>query len=259
MTKFLKIFLLSFLSAILFLAIIAEIKYINGKYNPVIYKVCIPQTKPSYETLKSRTVFIRGCTKENPEELSLLLPVIKDDENGFCWGGTGVVIKITEDETYILSNAHVIGRNTVKPTIFIENTNESDRIQAEIIKYHPYDDLAVVKIRGHLKDKTALTKITSIKIQDPIYIVGHPLAVRFIYTEGVMAGYVDSSLLIQAPCIYGNSGSGLWDKDGNLVGLVYALQMFNGFLGIPMPQITHAVAVNDIAIQQFLKDLNLYE
>lgn len=259
MTKVLKVLALSVLIVVLFLAITLEIKYIHEKYNPIIYKSIVQQTRPSYESLKSHTVFIHGCTKENPEKVYFPIPIIKDDKDNYCWAGTGIVVKITEDETYILSNAHVIGRNTVKPTIFIENTSEDDKIQATIIKYHPYDDLAVVKIKGHLKNKTALTKISSVKIQDPIYIVGHPLSVKFVYTEGVMAGYIDGSLLFQAPCIYGNSGSGSWDKDGNLVGLVYAIQMYPGFLGIPMAEPTHAIAVDDISIKLFLKSLNLYE
>jgi len=210
-------------------------------------------TKPTYEELKSHTVLIYGCSSEEAvnEKLSS-----NTSSSGMCWSGTGVVIKVTETETYILTNNHVAGKKEKDPILFV--ANESGKVRAELVKYNDYVDAAVIKITGKLEHKTPITKISYVNIQDPVYIVGNPLGNKMIYTEGVVAGYTGISVLIQAPCIYGNSGSGIFNSNGELVGLVYALQMYNGFMGIPEAQITHTVAVDAISIYMFLKDLGLY-
>ena len=210
--------------------------------------------KPTYEELKSHTVYVTGCADSIEEQDKPSLPL---GEKGMCWGGTGLIIKVTDIETYILTNNHVAGKETKNPIIFIENGNS--KVQAELVKYHSYMDMAVMKIQGKLEGKIPLTKISYASITDPIYIVGHPLYNKYVWTEGVVAGYTeDLSMLLQAPCIFGNSGSGVFNSKGELVGLVYALQMYPGFLGMPMPQITHTVVVDSIFIKTFLHDLGLY-
>jgi S1-C subfamily serine protease len=206
--------------------------------------------KPTYEELKAHTVYVIGCSEKDSEENNLTYPVSKNDQ---CWSGTGVIVKITDTETFILTNNHVAGRNQESVKLYVENKT----IPAEVVKYHSYVDLAVIKITSKLKDKVAIPGVASVNIQDPVYVVGNPLGVKNIYSEGVMSGYEGISMLIQVPCIYGNSGSGTYDKNGNLVGLVYALETYPGFLGIPMARITHSLVVDSISIKTFLEDLKL--
>jgi hypothetical protein len=222
----------------------------NELKKPVEFEIL----KPSYEDLKSHTVFIIGCSGDIDVSEKLSNFPIGDD--GTCWSGTGVVVKITDDETYLLSNNHVFGKGTDNPIIYVEN-GES-KVQLELVAYHQYADVAVMKMKGKLEGKTALTKISSVNIQDEVFVVGHPLGVKYVYTTGYMAGYEGISMLLQLPCIYGSSGSGIWDKDGNLVGLVFALETYRGFAGIPEARITHTLAVDSITIKFFLKDLGLY-
>jgi hypothetical protein len=215
----------------------------------------IKKTKPTYSELKSHTVFIIGCSGKILNEKSLKSPINIEDD-GMCWSGTAVVLKITDSETYLLSNNHVFGKDEKNVHIYVENNDTKNEL--ELVAYHDYADVAVMKMQGHLKDKTALSKISTINIQDFVYAVGNPLGVKYIYAEGIMSGYKDNSMLLQLPCIYGNSGSGLWDKDGNLVGLVYALEIYQGWMGIPEARITHTLAVDSITIRLFLKKLGLY-
>jgi S1-C subfamily serine protease len=210
--------------------------------------------KPTYKELKSHTVFIIGCSNKTLDNNKLTYPI---NDDGVCWAGTGTVVKITDNETYILTNNHVAGANQDNVTLYVENGNK--RIEAEVIQYHSYVDLSVIKVNVKLKDKTPITKISLGKVTEPVYIVGHPLGNKYIYTEGLVAGFVDISLFIQAPCIFGNSGSGVFNSNGELIGLVYALQNYPGFLGIiPMAQITHALCVDAISIKAFLEELGLY-
>ncbi len=240
--------------------------YVLSMKNDVreIQKQCLIQSrlvqdniKPEYNTLKSHTVFIIGCSG-GVDVSAKLINLIGDDEDeaGGCWAGTGVVIKVTNTETYILTNNHVAGKQENNPIIYVEN--EESKIEAEIVKYHDYLDIAVIKVKGQLIGKTPIPGITTVFIQDPVYVVGHPLAVKYVYSEGVVAGYKGTSMLLQIPCIYGNSGSGVYNKDGKLAGLVFALEVYPGFAGIPEARITHALIVDSESIQLFLKDLDLF-
>ena len=212
--------------------------------------------KPSYLELKSHNVFIIGCSGD--VDIADKLAVAA--EPGGCWAGTGVVIKITDDETFILTNGHVAGENEEieKETIlYIESGNK--KIKAEIVAFHKQVDLAIIKIQGKIEGKTKIPGVSSVGIQDPIYIVGNPLRVKDVYSEGVVAGYVGVSMLLQVPCIYGNSGSGVYNADGKLVGLVFALEMYRGFLGIPESRITHSLVIDSPVIKTFLDKFGLLD
>lgn len=209
---------------------------------------------PSYDELKAQTVVIMGCSEVKPENKETSsLPI---DENTDCWIGTGGVIKITDTETYILTNNHVAGKGIENVSLFVEN--EDEKVKAEVVKYHIYVDMAVIKVPVVLKNKKAIKGITKANISDEIYLVGHPLGVKNVYSYGVVAGYEGVSLLLQIPCIYGNSGSIVINKNGYVVGLVFALEAYEGVFGLPKARITHALAVDSVSIKSFLKELGLY-
>jgi len=210
--------------------------------------------KPTYEELKSHAVYIVGCSEKSLAD-DVKIKYLLGDE-GKCWGGTGVIVKMTDTETYILTNNHVSGEGEKNVTLYVQN--EDAKVVAEIIKHNDYTDAAVIKVNRKLEGKTPISKIAIANVQDPVYVVGNPLRNKMIYNEGVISGYTDFSLLVQIPCIFGSSGSGIFNADGELVGLVYALQTYPGFLGLPMAQITHAVAVDSISIEIFLRQLGLY-
>lgn len=212
--------------------------------------------KPTYEEIRSHSVWIEGCFGGADHDSELTFPV---GEDSGCWGGTGVVIKTGYNETYILTNNHVAGDKLKDVKLYVENDKTHKLVKAEIVANHKTVDAAVIKIYANLPGKKAITGIATAKIQDPVYVVGNPLGVRDVYSEGVVAGYESESMLLQMPCIYGNSGSGVFNSDGKLVGIVYALEMYHGFLGIPEARITHSLVVDSVSIRTFLKDLGLYE
>ena len=212
-------------------------------------------TKPTYEEIRSHSVWIEGCSGGADHDNELSFPI---GEDGTCWGGTGVVIKSGYNETYIMTNGHVTGKGEKDVKLYVENDKTHKLIKAEIIAQHSKEDVAVIKIYANLPGKKAIPGIATAHIQDPVYVVGNPLGVRDVYSEGIVAGYEDTSMLLQMPCIYGNSGSGVFNQEGKLVGLVYALEMYHGFLGIPEARITHSLVIDSVSIKAFLKDLGLY-
>lgn len=188
--------------------------------------------QPSYDYLKSVTVYIEGTsTKEQ-------------------WGGTGIIIKSGIFNTYILTNAHMVGKNKENVTLYVENVYGLK--MATIVKIHDKLDLALIKINGELEGKRAIKGISiRIRPQDKVYLVGQHLGRKYVYGEGVFAGYDGIKDIIQIPVLYGNSGSGVFDKNGRLVSLIFAINTF-GFFDVDC---SHGLGINSLNIIHFLRGL----
>ena len=73
------------------------------------------------------------------------------------------------------------------------------------------------------------------------------------YGEGVFAGYDGTYNIIQIPTAFGNSGSGVFDKNSNLVSMVFAVHGVNMFYH----DLTHGLCIDSSVIESFLKDHNI--
>lgn len=216
--------------------------------------------KPSYDYLKSVTVFIYGEREEQEVTEGRLVEV------QLGWSGTGIIVKTEEKKpevcialadyecpkittTYILTNKHVAGGGE-KSKLFIKENNRY--ITAEIIKLHNTLDLALLKVSGRkLKNKRAIKGLTIAHPQDKIYLVGHHLGREYVYGEGVFAGYDRIYDIIQIPVLYGNSGSGVFNQDGKLVSLIFAISR----VGLFDVDCAHGIAIGGLSIAAFLEDI----
>ena len=243
-----------FLSTIIILASIGFRSYYEVP-NPIKIEVDIEDEKPSYEYLKSVTVLIEGRAIIDE---SFLMSLFSDEfyyeevgEKTVGWTGTGVVIKEDYEYTYILTNAHVAGKGKQDVSLYIDTGTK--KRPAEIVEYHGTLDMAVLKVKGVLENKRPVEGFNVAKPSDPMYLVGHHLGREYIYGEGVFAGYDGLYDIIQIPCLYGNSGSGIMNKDGELVALVFAISKFDYF----SVDVAHAIAVDGESIKLYLEKLNL--
>jgi len=158
--------------------------------------------KPSYDYLKSVTVRI---IKKTDIAIST---------------GTGSVIKITNDYTYILTNQHVAPIEAEKLYVVDEYGRET---KATILSNCLFADLALIRVDGKLKDKREIKKIGNIDHSEKVYSVGMYLGYSYIYTEGTMAGYDESNnFVMNMPGSHGCSGSGVFNVAGELVAVVFA-------------------------------------
>lgn len=198
--------------------------------------------QPSYEYLKSVTVFINGTGTAIAEDGSA--------QRG-TWAGTGVIINVTENYTYILTNAHVAGNTCQDVELSIEDGEYN--ILAKVLKFHPTLDLAVLRMKGQLTDKQQIRGISHGKEQDRVYIVGHHLGRRYIYGEGVYAGYDNEDILVQLPTLWGNSGSGVFNRAGKLIGLIYAISIRQISI-FPVVDVAHGLAVDSKDIEEFISE-----
>lgn len=212
-------------------------------------------SKPSYEYLTSVTVMIHGSAKSNiqvstpDEKFYYNTPIINSERK---WIGTGTIIKTTRTSMYILTNAHVAGKGIDGAKLFIEDETNKRLIAASIIKIHEDVDLAILKINTILENKRTIEGFAEGKPQDDVYVVGHHLGRPYIYGEGFFAGYNGDEELMQVPCLFGNSGSGVFNKNGELIAVVFAIDI--RLMGIPVVDVAHARCVSGYDVQQFVND-----
>jgi len=219
----------------------------------LISAIIISITILGYNSYSSIQNFSNSIKKPSYSQLYNMTVRIEHHDNnllGYGWIGTGVVVKITDDFTYILTNKHVAP--TGVDVIIIENNITYD---AKVLKNDEDFDLSLIKVIGKIPEKEAIKTIDRISIADKIYSVGMYRGLDYIYTEGTASGhYFDEGLehkIMNMPCTSGCSGSGVFDKDGDLVGLVFAVFISSG----DSLDTTKSICVPSYAIKDFLKDI----
>lgn len=149
--------------------------------------------------------------------------------------GSGVIIS---EDGYIITNTHVISKAT---SIFVRLHDEKE-YQAEIVGSDVTTDIAVIKI-----NVTGLTPITfgdseNIVVGQTVVAIGNPLGeLGGTVTSGIISAK-DRELTINkqnmnllqfsAAVNPGNSGGGLFNLDGELVGIVNAKNSDVGIEGL---------------------------
>jgi len=152
--------------------------------------------------------------------------------------GSGVVVEFCKERALILTNRHVIdptfreGRTAAPTKARIEVIFCSkERVDAEIQWFHPQGlDLALIECHpGDLGGPAAarFELPTSAGIGADVFAVGNPMEHGWTYTKGVISSVRERVLgalhikiyQTQTPINQGNSGGGLYDKAGQLVGI----------------------------------------
>jgi S1-C subfamily serine protease len=143
--------------------------------------------------------------------------------------GSGIVYSA---DGYILTNDHVVSQDG-RPADSVQVTLSSGEVlDATIVARDAADDLALLKV-----DKTGLTPVvfadsSAVRIGQWAIAIGSPLDYSNTVTEGIVSG-LDRSLqtgdstspsvigLIQTDAAIspGNSGGGLFDEQGRLIGM----------------------------------------
>ncbi len=157
--------------------------------------------------------------------------------------GSGVAIasKKVKDgyETYILTAAHVVAlpdyvNGSVLTSQFFIDGVGGDLVTSQVVAIDNDDDIALIKLTS--KKQYPISKLASsgpkVKICSGVYAVGCKLGMMPTPTDGIITskkfdGPVMSRLWgTSAPCIYGNSGGGVFLKStGELVGIVSIISM----------------------------------
>ena len=197
--------------------------------------------KPSYDYLKSVTV--RIIARE-----------IADPKKG--WIGTGVIVGLTDDSTIILTNRHVMPNDGLHNFYVVADGAKYPLLNIKV-STNDNVDLSLCVIQGHINGKRAVRGLADTKPQAPVYMVGQNLGRPDFYAEGTVSGFdpnENDELVVGMPVGPGNSGSGIIDKDGRLVGLLYAGTIIGQDTIFGEMDIAHGLCVPSKAIRLFIAE-----
>ncbi len=152
-----------------------------------------------------------------------------DKENKGKRSGSGFLLS---KEGYIVTNYHVI-ENTKKVTVRGVNGNKNSSLSAKVVYTDTINDLALLQLEDKIiiENPAYKTRNTTCDVGESIYVLGYPLTTAMGEDIKLTDGLVSSqngfkgdtaSYQISAPVQPGNSGAPLFDKDGNIIGIVNA-------------------------------------
>ncbi|HLR18471.1 MAG TPA: trypsin-like peptidase domain-containing protein [Staphylococcus sp.] len=150
--------------------------------------------------------------------------------------GSGVVYKKVGDSIFIMTNAHVVGDKKEQKITY----GNGDESIGKVIGTDKFSDIAVVKAKIKSTSEVKPIKLgdsSTLILGEPIIVVGNPLGVDFkgSVSEGIISGLnrhvpvdVDKdeqydvlmdAFQIDAPVNPGNSGGGVINREGKLIGI----------------------------------------
>ena len=167
--------------------------------------------------------------------------------------GSGFVISSNDTTSYILTNYHVIdGVSDIK--VFFSDGTSYD---ATLVGGEEENDIAVLKIdQGNLQT-VVLGDSSAINVGEPVYAIGNPLGeLTFTFTGGYVSakdrsvtmsdGTVMNMIQTDTAINSGNSGGPLFDKYGQVVGIVSAKLSSSFSSEASVEGLGFAIPINDV-------------
>ncbi|MEX2654724.1 MAG: serine protease [Acidimicrobiia bacterium] len=166
-------------------------------------------------------VFLAGCGEVEPAGRSVVVQY-SGCGDGFGGAASGVLV----GPERVVTVAHAVAQ---ADAVFV-GWNAVDH-EAHVIGYDPRTDLALLDVPGLIADPVAFAEA---QISSPVAIVGGLVsgdvnatvaAVVKIRIEEVLGTRKVSrhGLELRAPAVVGDSGAGVYDERGRLVGVIFAV------------------------------------
>ncbi len=148
------------------------------------------------------------------------------------WSGSGVVVDRDENVLRILTNRHVAegpagGGDSAKLWVLL-STGESTGATA-VWRAPAGVDLSILEISAKTAAEipTMSPRLKDVTVADEVFAVGNPLEYRWSLTKGVVSSVRQVEIggtpmkvyQTQTPISSGNSGGGLYTREGHLVGV----------------------------------------
>lgn len=206
------------------------------------------------------------CAEKIVKTVVEITELKKEDDGTYTEAGYASGVIISEDG-YIVTNQHVTdGVDALKVMLYDGTVYYAYADQNGIIGEDSITDVALIKITP----ETALPHATlgdssGLKYAQQIYAVGNPLGIGTSVTIGyiscperevITSGTKHTLIQMDAAVSPGNSGGGLFDAYGNLIGVVNSKSSGDGVEGIgyAIPVNTVIEVVDDLAVYGYVKD-----
>ena len=138
--------------------------------------------------------------------------------------GSGTFTKIGKH--YVVITAGHVARDNF---IFSVQGEKGETVIGELIYISSRVDLAVIKVPNLISRKPAKLKQTNsledLKIGAPVVYTGYPSSYELLTSVAMVSGYEPeyNSVILQGFAWPGSSGSGVFDRDGKMRGVVVAI------------------------------------
>lgn len=156
--------------------------------------------------------------------------------------GTGFSVT---DDGWIITNAHVVDDALSIAVSFPEH----GVYEASVIATYPDIDTAFLKVEAKQLPFVTLGQAITYVEHEAITFIGNPLAFSGIANEGEIVGPLQLAqwpvevIQIDAPVYKGNSGSPVFNEDGDVIGVVFATieheELSKVGLFVPIDTISH--------------------
>ena len=155
-----------------------------------------------------------------------------------------------DNKFYILTAAHVV--NDCESLIFVAGADEMAPCH-EIIYLNNDSDIALVELDGPLSGKTpvklddTINRSKDYPIGEEVYYTGYPNDSGLMTIKGQIAGYTYDKFLFQSYAWNGASGSGIFNADGELIGVLSAIQVGYDGMGVELIEsVVYGVPIAEI-------------
>jgi putative serine protease PepD len=218
---------------------------IANPFTTPVVKACVDnKTKALYISSngscpKGRSAIDIGATGANVKSIAQLVsPSVVSIEVTAASGsgtGSGSIYKSNANNSFIITNNHVIETAAVSGQIEVE-LNNGDVLPATIVGRNSDYDLAIISIKKGNLPEIAIGNSSSLSIGDPVIAFGSPLGLSGTVTSGIVSAlnrpvttgslsaesFMDA-IQTDAAINPGNSGGPLVDSQGRIVGVNSAI------------------------------------
>lgn len=160
-----------------------------------------------------------GFYEWEPNSKSPFVMVQRPDEPGH---GSGVHI----GDGFVLTAAHVVGDKTKMRLL----ADDNQAMEAEVLWTNRAYDVALMKVQRPVM-KSAPLSCSDAKVGTPVRAYGNPMDITFVFTSGTVSGKAREvgpwreALPIDGAVIPGQSGGGVVDTEGRVVGVTVGMMM----------------------------------
>jgi serine protease Do len=179
------------------------------------------------------------AAKCGPSVVEIIVEKTQNDQwfGQYTAAGAGSGVIISEDG-YIVTNNHVIA----DATSIVVRTTDGTEYAANLVGTDVDSDIAVIKIDAKNLTSATFGDSDSLEVGDAAIVIGNPLVMLGgTVTSGIISsldrqltidGVTMTLLQTDAAINPGNSGGGLFDANGNLIGIVNAKTSQEGIEGL---------------------------
>ena len=169
--------------------------------------------------------------------------------------GSGVIVS---NDGYIVTNNHVI-ENAKAVSVTLYN---SEKFDATLVGTDPRSDLAVLKIEANDLPFVAIADSAALVLGQECVVIGNPLGEGISCSNGIISAlekeivinnYPMSVIQTNAAVNEGNSGGGLFNMNGDLIGVINAKSSSQSFTSATVEGMGYAIPAN--TVKKIITDL----